>query len=764
VLSYIPPREIQTAGSLELDDAFDRELDPITYQVLRWRLWNTNLEHSDTIKRASGTPIVCFADDFNTSMTTENGDTIVGGPTIQYFIGVADLAVKWTLQYRGENPGIEEGDIFIQNDPYIAAPHQMDTAIYGPIYWRGKIFAWAFNNAHQADLGGMEPGSFCEDAKTIYDEPTPWPPTKLVRRGILQQDILQLFKRQSRMPEICELQLRAQIAGINTVRARMQEMLEEHGPAVLKGVMRRMIADCSKAVSKRLLQIPDGEWEQVTYAAGDTPAELVKVRMAVRKEGDQLTFTNAGTDPQFAGSKNCTYNSFRSAALCAMNSFFAWDQLWCPAGVANHLSFEPSPGTITTARFPSAVTVLYGIGICQAQAGLVLSKMLLCGPQDLRARANATGSFAALMALTRNGIDENDAPFTGMTADPMAGGFGAQLVRDGADHGAAYWWPRSNCGNVEEWEAVIPMIYLYHRQQRDSGGPGMHRGGNGMETALIGHKVRHFWNRAGGNHPAINVIQGLAGGLPGHSGVYAALENTKIRDVLAQGVLPGSRAALEAAVGAIPLLSPGEGLDLGVDGVSIVQHQGGGGMGDPLLRDPSAVLDDVRRGSVSVAHARNEYGVAISADSLDAESTSNLRANMRQQRLKAAAAPRMPYPGIATSEYSDAAGVVLGVAQARRVWACGHCGKGLAPATQDFRQGAAMAEIAPGEVCPDRYPDHRKYVPHQLVFRHWYCPSCATLLAVDSCRAEDPIAADARLASDRIESAQGEPVGTREGR
>src|SRR6202012_2927246 len=110
------------------------------------------------------------------------------------------------------------------------------------------LFAWSFSAAHQRDLGGGDVGSFGINASDIYGEPVPWPAIALVRGGEVQQDVVDLFGRQSRFPELCELQLRAQIAGANAVQRRMHELLDEHGPELVKGVMRRLIRDTSRSV------------------------------------------------------------------------------------------------------------------------------------------------------------------------------------------------------------------------------------------------------------------------------------------------------------------------------------------------------------------------------------------------------------------------------------------------------------------------------------------------------------------------------------
>ncbi len=733
---------------IQLDDEFETTLDPVTYQVLRWRFWNINLEHSDTIKRASGTPIVCFADDYNTSILTENGDILVGGPTIQYFIGCADLAVKWTLEHRGANPGIEDGDVFILNDPYIASAHQMDLCVYAPICHDGRIFCWAFSSAHQRDLGGTDPGSFCISAKDIFGEPTPWPATKLIRRGELQRDIMDLFRRQGRYPDLCELQIRAQIAGVNSVRRRMLEVLDEYGPRTVKGAMRRMISDASGAVSRRLLELPDGEWSERTYVG--VGRDLMAIQTTLRKRDDQLIFSNRGTDPQAAGGVNGTFNTFRSTALCAVNAMLAWDQLFCPAGVLNHMQFEPEAGTVTVASHPAGVTLIYAAGVGATQAGLVVSKMLMTGPPHLRERATASGATSSPHFSEPFGLDRDGEPFYGLTGDSMAGGFGAFAGRDGVDNGGNYWWPRSNAGNVEEWESSIPMLYLYRRSQADSAGPGRFRGGNGIEAAFVGHKAISFQTATGASHPTVQTANGLSGGLPGHMGDWAAAVSTSIRTVLEEGRLPATRPELEAAIGPLRRLAVGEHIDLGLDGVLIIERSAGGGLGDPLRRDPSLVLADVRTGAVTLERSRDDYGIVIEADSVDVDATERCRTEARRARLDRSQPPSAPVDGLVAEDASRRSitdTVDLADDHTGSVWSCSCCRQVLAASDVNYRRGAAMEQVPASALDPARYPDSRPFISRELVLRLWYCPTCAQLLITDNCVADDPVASDTRLIS-----------------
>ena len=451
---------------MRLHQEFDLDLDPVTYQVLRNRFWAINLDHSDTIRRVSGSPVIVYMDDFNTALLTETADLVMAGPSIQWFAAVGDLPIKWTLENRGANPGIGPGDVFFTNDPWIGCIHAMDVGMFAPVFWEGRIFSWIFSQCHVGDVGGPFPGSFNPIADDLYQEPALVPPIKLVRGGELQHDVLEMHTRKSRTPDHLALQLRSQMAGINTVQSRMAEVLSEYGPAVVKGAMRRMIRDASRAIGERLLRIPDGEWEERIYMSGlaaqDRSAHRFVTRL--RKTGDQLVFSNAGTDPQL-GSASSVYGTWRSASIVALSNFLGWDQLLCNAGALDHISLEPTAGTLTVAKYPAATTGVGGNNASVYLPSYVISKMLMSGPEDLQRRANAAGGSAVVSFWFGAGLDRHGRFAVQAPGDVVAGALGAFPQRDGVDIGGAWWWPNNPSGNVEEWEDALPVLYLYRRER-----------------------------------------------------------------------------------------------------------------------------------------------------------------------------------------------------------------------------------------------------------------------------------------------------------
>jgi N-methylhydantoinase B len=759
--SYIPPAsaDLRISPRLALHTDFDLDLDPITYQVLRNRFWSINLDHSDTIRRVSGSPVIVYMDDFNTALLTENADLFMCGPSIQWFAALGDLPIKWTLENRSENPGIEDEDVFLHNDAYIGCTHQMDTSIFAPVFWEGKLFSWAFSQCHAGDVGGPFPGSFNAIARDIYDEAVLVPPVKLVRGGELQQDQMDAYIRKSRTPELLALQIRSQIAGLRTVRLRMTELLEEYGPTVIKGAMRRMIRDCSQAVGDRLLQIPDGEWRERIYLGGLGPDDrgAHRFEVTVRKSGDRLTVTNAGTDPQYF-SANGTYGTWRSGAIVAVTNFLAWDQLLCNAGALDHMTFEPVPGTLSVAKYPGATTGVGGAVASVYTAAFAVSKMLLAGPEELRRRANGAGGQAVTSFWFGAGTNRHGRFLVEAPGDMMAGSIGAFPTRDGVDAGGAWWWPNNTAGNVEDWEAAIPILYLFRREHPGSGGAGRWRGGNSVETAFIAHKTDQLTVQLVSVENAVNAAIGLSGGLPGHPGRFAHASDVAVQDRLAAGWLPADARELgralsddleRVAVKSITALMPND--------VFLANYCGGGGYGDPLDRDVALVVEDIVEDRVPPDAGERHYGVVLGADgAIDDEQTAQRREQLRSERLAAATAPEQEHGAADVEERLGAIAerVIFGRPTGGGAihWGCAACDASLGPATENYKLRTARLELEPHRVDPAIYPDPRESSDVDLVLRQHLCPSCGALLSTEFCKRDEEPYWDIRLELDSEEA------------
>ena len=187
VILQLGPREPASSGEVADGSGDWMTVDPITYEVVRHRLWSLNEEHGITIARISGSPIVAFAHDFNPCLHAADGELIFSGPYIQALNAGAPNAIRWIISEYGAD-FIRADDMFLTNDPWVGVSHQIDVSILAPLYVDGKLIGWVSNAVHQYDVGGPVPGSFIPYAREIFEESAPIPPIRIVEEGLLRPD------------------------------------------------------------------------------------------------------------------------------------------------------------------------------------------------------------------------------------------------------------------------------------------------------------------------------------------------------------------------------------------------------------------------------------------------------------------------------------------------------------------------------------------------------------------------------------------------
>src|SRR5262249_8658176 len=162
-----------------------------------------------------------------------------------------------------------------------------------PVFSDGKLFAWLYNCAHHREIGGLVAGSTNSSAESVYDSAVFFPPTKIVERGVLREDVLDVWTRRSRLPEIAALEVKAQLSGMKFARSRLLDILERYGASTVKRSMRKKIEDTDRVVSERLARLPDGEWRDECYIVGSARRPF-KLCLAFAKSGDRLRVSNRG--------------------------------------------------------------------------------------------------------------------------------------------------------------------------------------------------------------------------------------------------------------------------------------------------------------------------------------------------------------------------------------------------------------------------------------------------------------------------------------
>ncbi len=724
--SYIPGAALRIDESLKLHTG-TADVDPVTFEVIRYSLMNINLEHGQTIQRLAVSPVTMITRDFQPSIITESGDLVFLGPYLQYFSNAQALTIKWILENRSENPGIEPGDMFVSNDPYVGTPHQPDTIVAAPVFVGDELFCWVANVMHHSDVGGSVMGSFCVNATDIFTDPPAFPPFKLVSRGEVRRDLEEMFLRQSRVPTNVHMDLRAAVSANRVATGRIVALVDRYGADAVKSVMNRVLDAGEQTVAQRLAKIPDGRWSHRLYAeaahTGDTG--IYTYQITVRKQGEHLYVDNAGTDRQ-TGSINVTYAGFSGAFLAALTASLTADLAGAYGGVYRRVHFEPVPGTLSCADFPAAVSPagIYTMETLISLSGAVIGKMLACAEPDV-AKLAIGPAHPVFYGLISGGVHPTGEPFVATNADNMIGSLAASPAGDGVDFGGHFWIPEGTASNIEELELLWPMLFLYRRAlPGGAGGAGRFRGGRGMVEAGIPWTVPGMAAAVYMDESFPKAV-GPFGGNPGSAGHFRLKHGTDVAGRFAAGQVPQDFGAIAGAEAEVEAKGPM--LMMGADAAWEWTGANATGFGDPLTRDPGRVWADVATGALPADMAERVYGVVPGEDA-----TRRLRADRLATRLAGAVPPAVapatvpddvplrPLAGeLAVIERDGWPGAFVSIT-GRAV---------LAPAGGNFKDGCAVLERPLHDVAPE-FATREGRAGHQARYREYLCP--ITGLRVDS--------------------------------
>ena len=562
------------------------EVDAVTVDIIENALSNAREEMDAVLFRTAMSPGIREQGDCFPMIANREGKMVVGqfGSFIHGFLDA----------YEGE---IEDGDIIITNDPYLcnaAVSHLPDWIVLVPIFRGGRVLAWSAMFGHMSDNGGMVPGSIPISAETIFQEGLQIPPTKIYKKGVLQDEILELILRNVRTPQWNRFDLNALIASCRTAAKRCDELAERFGDDVFDttlGIMldRNLIA--MKAIIN--MMVPEGQPTVFEDYICDDGVGMgpYKIKCKMWREGDKAIFDFDGTDPQAKSSVNFYLNEEMFKMFFGSFTINLVDpQIVFNDGFYDLVEVRIPEGSLLKPTYPAALS-----GRTHALGRIfdVLGALLGQGAPEV---INAAG-FSDSPHLFYSGYDDKGEWF--QLFQIGFGGIPGRPVGDGPD-GHSLWPGFTNVPN-EFMEAYFPLRINTYATIPDSGGAGLHRGGNGLNVEyefLSDGKIAIHDDRW------LTYPWGVNGGTPG-------LRSTKrlVRSDGSEQFLPAKCDDIE--------VYKGDRLHFNT--------WGGGGWGDPLQRDPEMVLTDVRRGLVSTDGARR-YGVVITGTAEDATLTVDTQA------------------------------------------------------------------------------------------------------------------------------------------
>ncbi|WP_173922452.1 hydantoinase B/oxoprolinase family protein [Agromyces sp. Marseille-P2726] len=707
---YVPSDPPEYSPAVRMHDPEPVDIDAVTYEVIRYALMSANLEHGDIISRLSMSPVVMVARDFQSTLMTESGDLVYLGSGVQYFSNQHALTVRYILEHRSED-GLVDGDIWVSNDPYIGSAHQSDVTLLTPLFVGDELFCWLSNSQHFADVGGSMPGSGVLTATDAFAEPMAWPPVRLVEGGRMRDDVEHLFARQSRVPHLTRMDLRAAIGAIGATREKISKLVDRYGADVVKGVMRRLIDSGQKVFAERIAKIPDGRWSHRIYTEGALPGDknLYAYQFNITKKGDRLIIDNAGSDPQ-TGSINMTYAGFAGIAETVLTQQLIPDLAGAYGGAYRHIDVRPVPGLVSCADFPAAVspsgnqTVMIMLNV----AANAVCKMLASGGDDTRQLSlGAPGSN--MTSLIGGGLTADGQQFILQNTDGLFGSLAGRPTRDGVDAGGQWWIPDSEIENIEQIESGKPFVVLGRRLGKAGlDGSGRYRAGVGFRATLLvrgmlGGQIVWYVNESFSNG------QGLFGGNPGSVARARVKHGTDTVELMGRSQAING---IDDVHGEEEIL-PYKGMFSMADGDVIEwTSPAAAGYGDPLLRDPELVLADIEDGLATDEIAERVFGVVISDGRIDRAATERTRLGVRRERLG-----REPEPPVDAPEHAVQVGDVLHVVEGRW-WSNG---ADLGPADESYRPNAVIRETRMRETGPE-FDVLDTESADRFVLREYLCP------------------------------------------
>ena len=604
-------------------------MDPITFSIIRHRLFRVIDEAVITLKHVSGSAITNEGHDLMVSLYRADGSLLMGGVGFLHHLTSAAEACKAVIRRFEGDIGV--GDVFLTNCPYTAALHTSDIYLVAPIHHEGRLVAWSACFVHVYDIGAMVPGGFSPDSRDIFTEGFSSPGIKLVEGGEMRRDVMDTLLNMVRAPEMVALDLSSMIAANNVARERMVALIDKYGAEPVEEACAALVDQSETLLRKRLRELPDGRWEARQYF--DIEGETCRVLLAMTKEGDELTFDFTGSSPQSHYGINCTYWASWGGFFAPLFPLLCYDITWND-GVLRPIRMIAPEGSVVNCTRPAPVS-LATVGAIQSvnnAACTCIAKMLSASEKYAReATAVWHGSHFAIFMF---GLNQRRQEAIGILTETFGGAGGARTWADGIDVGGEIPNPIGRMANVETTEATFPVRYLFRRARPDTGGPGRWRGGNSIEFALVQHDSPEGGINyvVSGKGTEFSMSEGLGGGYAGAPCAYRWVHNNEAGEA-GRNVNPFPT-SLDEMTGEAETISWGVFPLKGEDAL-YVRSDGGGGFGDPLEREPARVKTDIEAGMVSEGVAASVYGVVMAAGAVDEEATSARREALRAARLAA---------------------------------------------------------------------------------------------------------------------------------
>jgi len=554
-----------------------KPLDPVTLAVLNGRLVQIADEMDATLFRSAFNPIIAEAHDACHGLYhADTGATLVQGTSgLPIFVGAMAFAVKAVIDKVARDGGLEPGDTYLFNDPYDGGTHLNDVRLVRPLMRGGKVFAWLASVGHWLDVGGNVPGNFNAKATESFQEGFRIPPVKLIRSGVIQQDIIDILAANSRVPQSNWGDLNGQLNALDLGERRLHALLDEYGDATITSALQALSARAETLMRANITALPDGTYRCDDFLDNDGVTDKpLAIALDLTIAGDRMVLDFSRSAPPCDGPLNIARSTTVACCYVALKHLFT--------------EVPANAGCLAPIEFVIPDTTLLGVSAPRPVGGYTETILrvidVIFGAFAQAAPERANGSpFATINALSLAGWREHGRRWVMFCF--FGGGLGGNPETDGLNHGNN---PISTATipPLEILESLYPIMFTQWALRPDSGGPGRHRGGLGAIyeiEALADGGAEVFLLGERGKYPP-----------PGANGGGTAMLNRFVYETDTGEATP-------------PLVSKVTDVKIRRGQKVRLETPGGGGFGDPRERDPERVARDVRLGYVTPEAAARDY-------------------------------------------------------------------------------------------------------------------------------------------------------------
>lgn len=556
------------------------KIDKILVSVFQRTFKSITEEMSIVLEKTTRSPILCEAKDFVTGLYDGRGKMLEQTENLPILSFSLGPVCEYIVNYFGEE--IYPGDVIFHNDVFSMGNQNNDVAVYKPIFYKDKLTAWAAAKGHQADVGGAVAGGYNPRATEVWQETLRIPPVKVYEKGKLRKDVWNLIFANIRF-DIVAADMRAQIGSCVVGERGILKLVDKYGFEVFESHKEYLFESTEKMMRAEIRTIPDGiyQGESTVYYDGKTPGSKYKLRVKITVEDEEIAFDYSDTDPQTDGFVNGTYTSSASATLLTFLQMVNPDMPHND-GMVRPVNIIIPEGTILNAKYPAATT--FGNHLCPPNADAIIRALSQAIPERV------TAGWNQLLCYLTSGFDPRkkdsyvDIGFLG-----LKGGSGGTHGVDGYDHIGMI----DASGGVldqdyEMFEQQTPHLLLRHEYWLDSAGAGQCRGGLGVETEfkIRGERTKVVTFGDGDVEPPFGLFGGKS----------ATLNKIELHYPDGKVYKTTSKDLVE---------------DVPEGTILFQQAGGGGGYGNPYLREPALVAREVKNGIISIEKAKEDYGVII---------------------------------------------------------------------------------------------------------------------------------------------------------